>query len=60
MVLVDLGPAVAGLIQQRAPLRRLEPATAGAPGHSLALHVAAAITCALVGALLAVPHHGAG
>ena len=54
MVLVGLGLAVAGLIQQRALLRRLEPATAGAPGHSLAMHVAAGISCALVCALRAV------
>jgi uncharacterized membrane protein YidH (DUF202 family) len=53
MVLVGLILTVAGLAQHRALLRRLEPDAPAARRHSLALHVLAGISGALVCALLA-------
>jgi uncharacterized membrane protein YidH (DUF202 family) len=53
MVLVGLVLAVVGLAQHRALMRTLKPEAASAHRHSLALHVAAGVSCVLVCGLLA-------
>src|SRR5262249_5890653 len=54
MVLVGLLVSITGFAQHRAVLLKIEPPPPGAPAPSRSAHVAAAIGCALVCALLAI------